>query len=142
MKIAFGCDHGGLELKSFLMKKLAEDGHESCDMGTFTKDSCDYPIFARKVARAVAEGEADRGVLVCTSGIGMSIAANKIKGARAALIHELHGAEFCRRHNDANVICFGQTAVDENTALECARVFLATDFEGGRHARRVNEFED
>ena len=142
MKIAFGCDHGGLELKQFLMKKLKEAGYETEDMGTYTKDSCDYPIFARKVARAVAEGEADRGVLVCTSGIGMSIAANKIRGCRAALIHELHGAEFCRRHNDANVICFGQTAVEPETALECAEMFLKTGFEGGRHARRVNEFED
>lgn len=141
MKIAFGCDHGGLELKQFLMEKLKEAGYETEDMGTYTKDSCDYPIFARKVARAVAEGEADRGVLVCTSGIGMSIAANKIRGCRAALIHELHGAEFCRRHNDANVICFGQTAVEPETALECAEMFLKTGFEGGRHARRVNEFE-
>lgn len=142
MKIAFGCDHGGLELKQFLLEKLKEAGYETEDMGTYTKDSCDYPIFARKVARAVAEGEADRGVLVCTSGIGMSIAANKIRGCRAALIHELHGAEFCRRHNDANVICFGQTAVEPETALECAEMFLKTGFEGGRHARRVNEFED
>lgn len=142
MKIAFGCDHGGLELKQFLMEKLKEAGYETEDMGTYTKDSCDYPIFARKVARAVAEGKADRGVLVCTSGIGMSIAANKIRGCRAALIHELHGAEFCRRHNDANVICFGQTAVEPETALECAEMFLKTGFEGGRHARRVNEFED
>ena len=142
MKIAFGCDHGGLELKRFLIEKLNEAGYETEDMGTYTKDSCDYPIFARKVARAVAEGDADRGVLVCTSGIGMSIAANKIRGCRAALIHELHGAEFCRRHNDANVICFGQTAIEPENALECAKMFLKTEFEGGRHARRVNEFED
>jgi len=141
MKIAFGCDHGGLELKNYLMEELAKDGHEITDEGTYSKESCDYPVFAHKVARAVTSGEADRGVLVCTTGIGMSIAANKIKGARAALIHELHGAEFCRRHNDANIICFGQKAVDKETALECARVFLSTEFEGGRHERRVNLFE-
>lgn len=142
MKISIGCDHGGLELKNAVAEYLRGEGHEVTDNGTYTKDSCDYPVFAKKTAKAVASGDADFGVLVCTTGIGMSICANKVRGARAALIHETRGAEMCRRHNNANVICFGQAVTDAETACKCVDIFLSTPFEGGRHERRVSMFED
>ena len=142
MKISIGCDHGGLELKTKLADYLKEKGYSVTDNGTFTKDSCDYPVFAKKTARDVASGDSGFGVLVCTTGIGMSICANKVKGARAALIHEEKGAEMCRRHNNANIICFGQAVTDFETACKCVDIFLSTPFEGGRHERRVSMFED
>ncbi len=142
MKIAVGCDHGALDLKNAICGYLRSNGHDVDDKGTYTKDSCDYPVFAKAVARSVSEGNADFGVLCCTSGIGMSIAANKVKNARAALIHEPSGAEMCRRHNNANIICFGATQVTPENACKFIDIFLETPFEGGRHQRRVDMFED
>ncbi|MDD4124977.1 MAG: ribose 5-phosphate isomerase B, partial [Eubacteriales bacterium] len=107
MKIAIGSDHGGFALKTQLVDYLKNKNYEVSDEGTYSEESCDYPVFAKKAARKAASGECDFGVLVCTSGIGMSIAANKVKGARAALIRDAFDAEMSRRHNDANVICFG-----------------------------------
>lgn len=142
MKIAVGCDHGALDLKNAICEYLRSNGYEVDDKGTYTKDSCDYPVFAKAVAGSVAEGNADFGVLCCTSGIGMSIVANKVKNARAALIHEPSGAEMCRRHNNANIICFGATQVTPENAFKYIDIFLSTPFEGGRHQRRVDMFED
>lgn len=142
MKVAMGCDHGGLELKNRLKEYLVSKNIEVSDEGTYTSESCNYPVFAKKVARKTANGECDFGVLVCTSGIGMSIAANKVKNARAALIHEVNGAEMCRRHNNANIICFGQKVVTYETAVKCLDIFISTEFEGGRHETRVNMFEE
>ncbi len=141
MKIAIGCDHGALDLKNAIGEYLKSKGYEVFDKGTFTKDSCDYPVFAKAVASDVAKGECEFGVLCCTSGIGMSIVANKTKNARAALIHEASGAEMCRRHNNANIICFGATQVSPENACKYLDIFLNTEFEGGRHQRRVGMFE-
>lgn len=137
MKIAIAADHGGFELKEALKKNLAD--FTLTDLGTHSTDSVDYPDYGAELARRVAKGEFDRGILICGSGIGISIAANKVKGIRAALCHNAYTAEMARRHNDANVIAMGGRVVDEKTALEMTRIFLATDFEGGRHARRVEK---
>ena len=112
------------------------------DKGTFSKESCDYPVFAKAVAHDVADGKCDFGVLCCTSGIGMSIVANKVRNARAALVHEPSGAEMSRRHNNANIICFGAKLVSPEDACRYVDIFLATPFEGGRHQRRVDMFEE
>lgn len=140
MKVAIAADHGGFELKEALKKQLT--GITLTDLGTHSTDSVDYPDFGADLARKVAAGEFDRGILICGSGIGISIAANKVKGIRAALCHNVYTAEMARRHNDANVIAMGGRVVDENTAVEMARVFLNTDFEGGRHARRVEKLNN
>ena len=142
MKIAIGADHGGFALKTQLIEYLKNKNYELSDEGTYSVESCDYPVFAKKVAGKVASGECDLGVLVCTSGIGMSIAANKVKGARAALVRDASDAEMSRRHNNANVICFGAKATSFEKAAECLDIFLNTKFDGGRHIRRVNMFED
>ncbi len=139
MKISVGADHGGVDLKDFLAQGLRAAGHEVLDRGTQGHDSVDYPDFAVAVAEDVAKGGAERGVLVCSSGIGISIAANKVHGIRAALVHNEDGAEFCRRHNNANVICFGQKYITPYMAQKLTTIFLATAFEGGRHERRVNK---
>lgn len=142
MKISIGCDHGAYELKETLKNHLTAKGYEVADEGTYSKDSCDYPVFAHKVANKVAAGDADFGILCCTTGIGMSIAANKIKGARAALLHDEFSAEMTRRHNNSNILCIGAKIVEsEEKACHLADIFLSTDFEGGRHERRVNMFE-
>lgn len=137
MKVAIAADHGGFELKEALKKHLT--GITLTDLGTHSTDSVDYPDYGADLARKVAAGEFERGILICGSGIGISIAANKIHGIRAALCHNAYTAEMARRHNDANVIAMGGRVVDENTALEMTRIFLNTDFEGGRHARRVEK---
>jgi len=137
MKVSLGADHGGVDLKDNLAQILRAAGLEIIDRGTHGHDSVDYPDFAVAVAHDVASGAAERGILVCTTGIGISIAANKIHGARAALCHNEDGAEFCRRHNDANIICFGQKYITPYMAQKMAMIFLNTDFEGGRHERRV-----
>ena len=137
MKVAIAADHGGFELKEALKKQLA--GISLTDLGTHSTDSVDYPDFGADLARKVAAGEFDRGILICGSGIGISIAANKVPGIRAALCHNVYTAEMARKHNDANVIAMGGRVVDENTAIEMTRVFLNTEFEGGRHARRVEK---
>ncbi len=137
MKVAIAADHGGFELKEALKKKLT--AYEITDLGTNSNDSVDYPDFGAALARRVASGEFERGILICGSGIGISIAANKIKGIRAALCHNAYTAEMARKHNDANIIAMGGRVVDEKTATEMTEIFLKTDFEGGRHARRVEK---
>lgn len=137
MKIAIAADHGGVELKEALKKKFS--ALDLTDLGTHGNESVDYPDFGAALARKVAAGEFERGILICGSGIGISIAANKIKGIRAALCHNAYTAEMARKHNDANVIAMGGRVVDEKTAVEMVEIFLNTAFEGGRHARRVEK---
>lgn len=140
--IAIACDHAGFELKSVLKDDLEEQGYSVIDLGTKNADSVDYPDYAYRLAKALREGQADQGVLVCGSGIGISIAANRFKEIRAALVHDALGARMCRQHNDANVICFGGRMIGEEVALDCLKTFLATEFEGGRHARRVDKLSN
>jgi len=137
VKIAIASDHGGFELKESLKKQFAADAFS--DFGTQNLDSVDYPDFAREVATRVATHEFDRGILICGTGIGISIAANKIKGIRAALCHDVFTAEMARKHNDANILAMGGRVLDEKTAFEITDVFLHTDFEGGRHQRRLEK---
>ena len=138
MKIAVACDHGGLNLKSAVIAFVEKLGHVVKDFGTFTKDSCDYPDFAAAAAESVASGECERGILVCSSGIGVSIVANKIPGVRCAHCHDTYCAKFTRLHNDANMIAFGEKVVGEGLMQELVTLFLTTEFEGGeRHERRV-----
>ncbi len=139
MKISVGADHAGVDLKDSLAQALRAAGHEVFDRGTQGHDSVDYPDFAVAVGNDVAKGTAERGMLVCSTGIGISIAANKVHGVRAALCHNEDGAEFCRRHNDANVICFGQKYITPYMAQKMTMIFLNTAFEGGRHERRVGK---
>jgi ribose 5-phosphate isomerase B len=136
-KIAIGSDHAGFESKEKAKTELSELGVEVIDKGTDSLDSVDYPDFGAAVARAVASGEVDRGVLICGSGIGISIAANKVAGARAALCWNEETARLARQHNDANILCFGGRFVTPEVAATMVRVFLETDFAGGRHAERV-----
>ena len=135
--VAIASDHAGVALKAILAADLAGAGLAVLDLGTHGSESVDYPDFAERVARAIGEGRAARGVLVCGSGIGISIAANRHKAVRAALCHDATSARLARLHNDANVLALGARLIGEETAKECLRVFLATAFEGGRHARRV-----
>jgi ribose 5-phosphate isomerase B len=137
MKIAIGADHAGFALKEKLRLRLSEQGHEVVDFGTTSSDSCDYPDYAQPVARNVAQGRADRGVLVCSTGIGMAIAANKVAGVRAAPAQSEDEVRLTREHNDANVLTLGARYLDEGHAVALIDVFLNTEFAGGRHARRV-----
>jgi ribose 5-phosphate isomerase B len=137
MKIAIGADHAGFSLKEKLRLKLASEGHEVLDYGAASDASCDYPDFAQSVARDVAQGRSDRGILVCSTGIGMAIAANKIDGVRAAPAVNEDEVHLTREHNDANVLTIGAKYLDEQRALELVHIFLDTAFAGGRHARRV-----
>ena len=139
MKISIACDHGAFELKERLKTYLTGQGHQVVDCGTDSAQSCDYPDFAAPAARLVAEGSCQRGVVLCTTGIGMSIAANKVKGIRCALCHEPLSAEMTRRHNDANMLAMGAGVTGGNLAERILDVFLSTDFEGGRHQRRVDK---
>jgi len=139
MKIALGSDHRGVGTVQALMTHLAVAGHEPLLVGPCEADSCDYPDAAWAVGRAVAGGDADRGALVCGSGIGASIAANKVHGVRAALVHDARGAEMSRRHNDANVLCLAGDLIADDEACRLVDLWLATPFEGGRHARRVGK---
>ena len=141
MKIALGCDHGGYAMKEDIKKQLEGLGHEVKDCGTYSTESCDYPIFGEAAARAVASGECEYGIVVCTTGIGISIAANKVKGIRAALCGDCYSAEMTRRHNDANVLALGAGITGPNLAKRMVEVFLNTEFEGGRHARRVAQLD-
>ena len=138
MKIAVACDHGGLNLKNAVIRYLEKLGHEVKDFGTYTTDSCDYPDFALKASESVANGECERGILVCSSGIGVSIVANKVPGIRCAHCHDLYCAKYTRLHNDANMIAFGEKVIGEGMMQELVSTFLTTEFEGGeRHERRV-----
>ena len=137
--IAIGADHAGVFMKNDLKKFIEDMGYEVKDFGTFTDESCDYPVYAKAVSEAVAKGDFEKGILVCGTGIGMSMAANKVKGIRAAVCTDPKSTEFTRRHNDANVLCLGARIIDEETAENLVRIFLTTEFEGGRHARRVDK---
>ena len=139
MKISIGCDHGGFALKQALRDHLQAQGHELVDVGCYSQDSCDYPDFGAAAARLVAEGQCARGIVICTTGIGISISANKVKGVRCALCGEPLSAEMTRRHNDANMLALGAGITGPNLAKKIADVFLSTEFEGGRHARRVDK---
>lgn len=139
--IAFGADHAGVNLKAALIKAAEKRGIAVSDLGTNATESVDYPDFAKLVAEAVQSGKADRGVLVCGSGIGMSITANRFDGVRAALCCDPQMAELSRQHNDANVLVLGERLTDETLAEECFQRFLDTEFEGGRHARRVGKID-
>ncbi|MDD7411656.1 MAG: ribose 5-phosphate isomerase B [Eubacteriales bacterium] len=141
MKIAIGCDHGGYALKLAVKKHLEEKGYEVVDYGCHSTESVDYPVYGEKVGRAVAGGECELGVLICGTGIGISLAANRVKGVRAAVCSEPYSAEMTRRHNNANIIAFGARVVGEGTAMTIVDAFLGAQFEGGRHARRVDMLE-
>jgi len=137
MLIALASDHGGFDLTQDVKAFLQNNGFEYKDFGTFSKDSCDYPDFAIPACRAVSSGECDKGILICTTGIGMSIVANKIPGIRAALCTNKYMAEMTRRHNDANILALGANVTDTALSCEIVKTFLSTGFEGGKHARRV-----
>ena len=139
MKIAVACDHGGLQLKRALVRYLTSKGHEVIDFGTDTEESCDYPDYALPAAEAVAAGRCERGILVCGTGIGVSLVANKVPGIRCAHCHDTYSAKYTRLHNDANMLAFGQRVIGEGLMLEIVDTFLRTDFEGGRHQRRVDK---
>ncbi len=139
MKIALACDHGGLNLKNKIYAYLEERDYDVVDFGTTTTDSCDYPDYALPAAEAVSSGECDKGILICSTGIGVSIVANKVPGVRCAHCHDVYCAEFTRRHNNANVLAMGEKVVGEGYALQIVETFLTTEFEGGRHERRVNK---
>jgi ribose 5-phosphate isomerase B len=140
-KLAVGCDHGGYRLKEVIVKHLKGKGLRVLDMGTFSEEPMDYPDTAYKVARAVAGRRAARGILICKSGIGNCIVANKVAGVRAALCHEVRAARFSRQHNDANILVLGSLFVKDALAKKMVDVWLATPFEGGRHARRLKKIE-
>jgi ribose 5-phosphate isomerase B len=142
MKVAIGCDHTALELKQSTIAILNELGHEVTDFGTNSTESMDYPDVARPLAEAVARGEFDRGILICGTGIGMCIAANKVHGIRAALCHDTFSARQTREHNDSNILCYGARVIGPGLAGDIARTWLGTEFTGGRHARRVGKISD
>ncbi|MBQ8319425.1 MAG: ribose 5-phosphate isomerase B [Clostridia bacterium] len=143
MKIAVACDHGGLTLKNAVIEFVKKLGHEVEDFGTYTKDSCDYPDFAVAAAEAVASGKCERGIVVCSSGIGVSIVANKVPGVRCAHCHDTYCAKYTRLHNDANMIAFGEKVVGVGLMEEMVTLFLTTQFEGGeRHERRVGKIAE
>ena len=141
MKIAIAADHAGFALKEQLRRQLAEDGHEVVDFGTNSVDSCDYPDYAQPVAREVGQGRSDRGILVCSTGIGMSIAANKVFGVRAALAHDEVTARIAREHNHCNVLCLGTDLLSEDHIRQIVEIFLGTPFADGRHVRRINKLK-
>ena len=137
--IAIACDHGGYNLKEAVKAHLTEKGYEVKDFGTNSLDSCDYPDYAAPAAKAVADGTCEKGIVICTTGIGVSIVANKVKGIRCALCSDPLSAEMTRRHNDANMMAIGAGFTGKNMAERMVEVFLTTEFEGGRHERRVNK---
>ena len=137
--IALACDHGAYDLKEAVKTHLAEKGLEVKDFGTYSTDSCDYPDFAAAAAKAVAAGECEKGVVLCTTGIGVSIVANKVKGIRCALCTDTFSAEMTRRHNDTNVLAMGAGVTGKNLALAILDKWLETEFEGGRHQRRIDK---
>ena len=136
--IAIGCDHGGINIKNAVIEYMKENGIEYKDFGCYTTESVDYPVYAYQVAKTVADGEAELGIICCGTGIGVSMAANKVKGIRAAVCTDEFCAEMTRRHNNANIMCMGGRVIDEEKAVKLASIFLSTPFEGGRHEKRVN----
>lgn len=140
--IALGCDHGGYELKQEIIKYLEKSGIEYKDFGTYNTEAVDYPIYAKKAAEAVVSGECDKGILICGTGIGISIAANKVKGIRAALCHDVFSAKATRQHNDANMLAMGARVIGPGLALEITKAFLETEFSNDeRHKRRISMLE-
>ena len=135
--IAIGSDHGGYLLKEEIKKHLKEKGYEFKDFGTDSTASCDYPVYAEKVCRAVQSGECEKGILICGTGIGMSMCANKCKGIRAAVCGDHFSAEFTRKHNNANELCLGARVIGAGVAMQLVDIFLTTEYEGGRHEKRV-----
>ena len=142
MNLVIACDHAGYELKENVKKQLAEWGHNVIDCGTDSTDSCDYPVFAKALCKEINDGNAELGILICGTGIGMSMAANKVKGIRAAVCSDCFSAKFTRAHNNTNVMCLGARVLGEGLALELIDIFLKTPFEGGKHLRRINMLED
>ena len=141
-KIAIGCDHSALSMKETVKKYLADKGIEVTDVGTYTAESCDYPDYAVPVCKNVVSGGSELGILICGTGIGMCIAANKVHGIRAAHCSDAYSAHFTRLHNDANVLCFGARVIGEGIALDIVEQFITTDYEGGRHKRRVDKITE
>ncbi len=139
--LALGCDHGGFALMQELIRHLDADGVDYKNFGTYSPESCDYPVIAESVARSIQSGECDKGMLVCGTGIGMSIAANRFNGIRAALCSDSYSAEMTRRHNDANILVLGGRVIGPALAESILDTFLKTPFEGGRHARRIGMFD-
>ncbi|MDY6045113.1 MAG: ribose 5-phosphate isomerase B [Peptoniphilus sp.] len=142
MKIAMGADHGGYRRKEALKAYLEDKGHEIVDVGTDSTESVDYPIYGKKAAKLVADGTCARGIVICGSGIGIGIAANKVKGIRCAIVSEPYSAKLARRHNDANMIAMGARTIGGDMTKAIADVFLEEPFDGGRHSRRVSEIEE
>ena len=137
--IALGCDHGGYELKQAIMKHLDEKGVQYKDYGTYSTESCDYPDYAKAACEGVTSGECEKAILICGTGIGISMAANKVKGIRAACCSDYFSAKYTRLHNNANALCMGGRVVGPGLACELVDVFLETEFEGGRHQRRIDK---
>ena len=141
--IAIGCDHGGYYLKQDIIDFLEKNGYEYKDYGTYSDESCDYPVYAKKVAHAVADGECEKGILICGTGIGVCITANKVKGIRAALVHDCFSAKARREHNDANIVTMGARVIGPGLATEIVRIFLETPFSNDeRHIRRIKQIEE
>jgi ribose 5-phosphate isomerase B len=141
LKVAIGCDHGGIDLKDIIKSVLTDLGHEIDDQGCSSSESVDYPNFAKSVSLLVKDGKCDRGILICGTGIGMSMAANRIPGIRAALCHEMFSARMSREHNDANILCLGARVIGQGLAAEVVKTWMTTDFVGGRHQRRIDMFK-
>lgn len=141
MRIALGCDHRGFRIKQAIMEFLPKLNHDYHDFGCYNIESVDYPDIAQKVAKAVTSGDFAQGILICSTGIGMSMAANKIKGIRAALCHDTFTAQRARQHNDANILCLGAENIDVDLALEIVRTYLSSNFEGGRHIPRLRKIK-
>ena len=142
MRIAIGCDHRGLNLKREIIDLLSQMGHSYEDFGCYDTGSVDYPDIGGRVAEAVAEGRFDHGILICSTGIGMSMVANKVPGVRAALCHDTFSARRSREHNDANVLCLGERVIGEGLAKEIVQAYLSAEFEGGRHAQRLKKVQE
>lgn len=142
MKIVIGSDHAGFELKEAVKAKLIQDGYEVTDVGCYSNESVDYPKYGHAVGKAVVSGEAERGIAICGTGIGISIACNKVPGIRAGLVTSVWQAEMTKAHNDANVLCMGGRVVDQETAFAMVDAWLNTEFMGDKHLRRINELED
>lgn len=140
MKIALGCDHGGLDIKTAIKEYLESNGHTVIDVGTHTTDSVDYPVYAKAVCKEIQDKNAELGILCCGTGIGMSMAANKQEGIRAAVLSDEYCCEMTRRHNNANVLCLGGRVIDSEKAVKLAEIFITTEFEGGRHINRINMY--
>ena len=141
-RIIIGCDRGGLNLKNKVVEHLKEIGYEVEDVGTYTSDSVDYPIYAKKVAHAVADGKYEKGIIICGTGIGVSIVANKVKGIRASLCGDTFSAKATRQHNNSNILCMGERVIGAGLALDIVDIWLTTEYEGGRHQRRIDMMED